>query len=259
MKYDAIGIGYDTTRRADPRIAERIFALLEPGPEGRYLDVACGTGNYTHCLHALGLEVVGIDQSATMLEAARAKYPDIAWQLADVEALPFADATFAGAICTQAIHHFPDLERAFREIGRVLTKGRLALFTSTRDQMRSYWLNIYFPDALARAIDQLPSDQRLRAALDQARFQVVTTEPWFVPDDPIDLFLYSGKHNPTLYLDERVRKGISTFANLADASEIESGLDRLKVDIASGEISRVTRDHESALGDYQFVVARKAS
>jgi hypothetical protein len=32
MKYDRIGIGYDTTRRADPRIAERLLALLQPAP-----------------------------------------------------------------------------------------------------------------------------------------------------------------------------------------------------------------------------------
>lgn len=257
MKYDAIGVGYDTTRRADPRIAERILALLEPEAEGRYLDVACGTGNYTHRMHGLGLNVVGIDQSAIMLEAARAKYPYITWQQADVDALPFADATFDGAICIQAVHHFPDLDKALRQIGRVQAKGRLVLFTSTRDQMRSYWLNIYFPNAMRRAIDQLPSDQRLRAALDRALFRVVATEPWFVPVDPMDLFLYSGKHNPTLYLDERVRKGISTFASLADATEVERGLVRLKADIESGEICRVINAYEAALGDYQFVVACK--
>jgi ubiquinone/menaquinone biosynthesis C-methylase UbiE len=47
MKYDAIGIGYDSTRRPDLRIAARIQALLEPRAGGHYLDVACGTGNYT--------------------------------------------------------------------------------------------------------------------------------------------------------------------------------------------------------------------
>jgi hypothetical protein len=46
MKYDTIGIGYDTTRRAGPRIAGRLLALLEPVAGGLYLDIACGTGNF---------------------------------------------------------------------------------------------------------------------------------------------------------------------------------------------------------------------
>jgi ubiquinone/menaquinone biosynthesis C-methylase UbiE len=256
MKYDTIGIGYDATRRADQRIAERILAFLRPEASGRYLDVACGTGNYTSCLHALGLDVVGVDQSTTMLVAARAKYPAIKWQQADVTALPFSDGRFDGAICTQAIHHFPNLHGAFLEIRRVLRGGRLVMFTSTRDQIRSYWLNAYFPKAMGRAIDQLPSDQDLQAALNEAQLRVVAAEPWFVPSDPMDLFLYSGKHNPRIYLDERVRKGISTFADLAEADEIATGLAQLKRDIATGVIARVMARYASNDGDYQFIVAQ---
>ena len=257
MKYDTIGVGYDATRRPDPRIAERILALLEPVVGGHYLDLGCGTGNYTHSLHALGLDVVGVDESTTMLEAARAKYPAIKWQQADVTDLPFSGQCFDGAICTQAIHHFPDLGAAFREMRRVLRGGRLVMFTSTRVQMRSYWLNAYFPKAMRRAIDQLPSDEQLQGALDQAQLRVVAAEPWFVPNDPIDLFLYSGKHNPRIYLDERVRKGISTFANLAEADEIEIGLARLKHDITTGAVAQVMARYASNDGDYQFVVTQR--
>jgi SAM-dependent methyltransferase len=256
MKYDTIGIGYDRTRRPDPRIAERILALLEPQAKGHYLDVACGTGNYTKSLYDLGLDMVGIDQSKTMLDAARAKYPTIKWQQADVTKLPFPDASFDGIICTQAIHHFSDLEAAVCEIARVLRGGRLVIFRATRHQMRSYWLNAYFPEALGRAIDQQPSDHMLLSAFDRAQLHVVTMEPWLVPTDPIDLFLYSGKHNPSLYLNARVRQGISTFANLADADEVDRGLQRLTNDIATGEIAHVMAGYVSGGGDYQFVVAQ---
>jgi hypothetical protein len=122
--------------------------------------------------------------------------------------------------------------------------------------MRSYWLDAYFPDALARAVDQMPSHRQLQSAFAKAQLRVVAIEPWFVPRDPIDLFLYAGKHDPVLYLDERVRKGISTFANLADADEMGSGMERLKGDIATGEIARVMARYASDGGDYQFVVAQ---
>ena len=258
MKYDTIGVGYDTTRRPDPRLAERILALLEPVTDGRYLDVACGTGNYTHVLQARGLDIVGVDESTTMLTAARAKYPAIAWLQADVADLPFGDGSFDGAICTQAIHHFPNLAGALSEMARVLHAGRLVILTATRDQMRHYWLNAYFPRAMRRAIEQLPSDRQLQAAIDQAQLRVVGTEPWSVPSDPIDLFLYSGKHNPSLYLDARVRQGISTFANLAEAIEVDTGLACLQRDIATGTIAQVMARYASAEGDYLFLVAQRA-
>jgi hypothetical protein len=124
--------------------------------------------------------------------------------------------------------------------------------------MRHYWLNAYFPRAMGRAIDQLPSDRQLQAAIDQAHLRVVVTEPWSVPRDPIDLFLYSGKHNPSLYLDARVRQGISTFANLAEAIEVETGLACLQHDIASGTIAQVMARYASAEGDYLFLVAQRA-
>ena len=77
-------------------------------------------------------------------------------------------------------------------------------------------------------------------------------------DRPVDLFLYSGKHNPHLYLDARVRQGISTFAKLADAQEVARGLVQLKNDIATGAIARVMARYLSDAGDYQFVVAQSA-
>lgn len=257
MKYDSIGIGYDATRRADPRIAAVLARLLEASPGQRLLDVACGTGNYTRALHDQGLDITGVDQSATMLDAARAKAPETAWHQADVAALPFADASFAGAICTLAIHHFTDLEVAFREVARVMDAGRLVILTSTPEQMRAYWLNHYFPDLMQRSIAQMPDMGAVRASLEQAGFGIEAVESWFIPPDPIDLFLYCGKHTPSLYLDPRVRAGISTFSALAARKEVDAGLGLLASDIETGEISRVMQGYASNLGDYTFIAARK--
>ena len=77
--YDQIGDGYDTTRRADPAIVRRLAAYLALAPGRRYLDVGCGTGNYTAALAALGGVWHGVDPSRQMLAAARAKAPSLAW------------------------------------------------------------------------------------------------------------------------------------------------------------------------------------
>ena len=53
--YDRIGAGYDRTRRADSYIVERIAGHLSLQDNGMYLDVACGTGNYTGALADLGV------------------------------------------------------------------------------------------------------------------------------------------------------------------------------------------------------------
>ncbi|MGH7263307.1 MAG: hypothetical protein ACREMB_00435, partial [Candidatus Rokuibacteriota bacterium] len=71
----------------------------------------------------------------------------------------------------------------------------------------------------------------------------------------LDLFLYSGKERPALYLDPGVRRGISTFTQDAEARELRAGLSRLAADLASGRVREVRARHASGRGDYAFVVA----
>lgn len=47
-KYDHIGINYNTTRKADRYLTEKLCEYLNPKLNGLYLDIGCGTGNYTN-------------------------------------------------------------------------------------------------------------------------------------------------------------------------------------------------------------------
>ncbi len=68
--YNKIGTGYNQTRRADPYITNRLFSLLNSANGTKtYLDVGCGTGNYTIRLAEMGLRFIGMDPSDVMLEA----------------------------------------------------------------------------------------------------------------------------------------------------------------------------------------------
>jgi ubiquinone/menaquinone biosynthesis C-methylase UbiE len=154
--YDRIGIGYDTTRRADPGIVRQLVALLDVPPDGVCLDVACGTGNYTTALAATGLQMHGVEISRTMLDSARAKSNTVRWVNADATAIPFPDGAFQGALVTLALHHFRQPDAVFREIARVLDeRAHFVLFTGAPEQMRGYWLNRYFPDAMDKSIRQM--------------------------------------------------------------------------------------------------------
>jgi ubiquinone/menaquinone biosynthesis C-methylase UbiE len=255
--YDHIGTHYDVTRRADSYLIERLIHHLGGEPTGTYLDLACGTGNYTVAVAHTGRRMHGIDQSQRMIAAAREKSRAVTWHLGEVEALPFPDRVFSGLICTLAIHHFQALQPVFQEAFRVLARGRLVLFTSTAEQMRGYWLNAYFPTAMARSIVQMPSLPTIVQALERSGFTSIHTEPYEVQGTLQDFFLYSGKHRPEMYLDPHVRAGISTFSSLADAAEVEAGCQKLSQDIARGRIVDVIAGYQHTQGDYLFVLGEK--
>lgn len=255
--YNKIGKSYDGTRRADVFIVSRLAHLMKIRAQGDYLDAACGTGNYTIALSEnFGGKWFGIDQSAQMIGAARAKSDRVKWHQANVESLPFENETFGGAICTLAIHHFADLDTAFGEICRVLKNdSRLVIFTSTPEQTANYWLAEYFPEAIKKSAECLPDLETITDALQKNGFSKIETEPYSVSEDLQDLFLYSGKFKPEMYLDASFRANISTFSLLAEPSEIERGCEFLRADIASGKINEIIERHKQS-DDYLFVVAR---
>ena len=255
--YDRIGVGYETTRRADPYITGRLKHFLNLQRGGTCLDVACGTGNYTTALAHSGLKMVGVDLSEYMISQASRKLPHIPWHLGDAAALPFADGAFDGALCTLAIHHFTNRPAAFREIHRVLRGGRLVIFTSSHEQIRGYWLNAYFPKALELSMNQMPDVPEVSDLLQAAGFSSISTESYAVRPDLQDFFLQSGKHRPELYLDPRVRAGISTFALFGEPVEMDAGCRRLSDDIATGHINDIIASFENSCGDYLFMVAEK--
>ena len=255
--YEQIGKGYDLTRRADPYITTRLAQHLDIKPNNLYLDVACGTGNYTVALAEFGGFWHGIDQSSLMIDAAKNKSKAIDWLVASVEDLPYDNQSFSGVLCTLAIHHFTELIPAFKEIYRVLANGKFLLFTSTPEQMQKYWLVEYFPEAITKASQQMPSLALVKSALQKVGFNSIQVETYSIRPDLQDLFLYSGKYHPELYLDANIRSGISTFSQLASVDEMTNGCQKLAADINTGFIHQVMQQYEHDQGDYLFIIVDK--
>ena len=250
--YDRIGAGYDTTRRADPYLADRFADLLGIRADGVYLDVACGTGNYTTALSGRGGRWCGLDRSGTMLATARTKGARVRWLHGDAARVPFPDRALDGAICTLALHHMRDHPSVFGETRRVLAGGSFVVFTSDPELMRGYWLNRYFPETMRRAIDQMPPIELVERALRAAGFARINIELYAVRPDLADLCLFAGKHRPGMYLDPRVWAGISAFANLAPPEDVERGLTQFARDGAYGAIGAVIRDGDTGRGEYLY-------
>jgi ubiquinone/menaquinone biosynthesis C-methylase UbiE len=256
--YNQIGIGYDTTRKADPEITRRLYNNLQVFDHKKVIDIACGSGNYTNALFDLGINISGSDISMEMLNKAKQKNDRIEWREADVISLPFDNNEFFGATCILAIHHFQDLHKSFNEINRILNDGsRFVIFTSTPEQMEKYWLNEYFPDMMARSIAQMPSIDLVSDALNSSGFQILGYETFMIQPNLLDFFLYSGKYKPEIYTRPEVREGISSFAALANREEVEAGVERLEFDIKSGVFREKSLSYVSDRGDYLFVVAKK--
>ena len=105
-----------------------LFLPCVPAAGRRTLDLGCGEGRLSRDLKALGHDVVGVDVSPTMLEAARRADEDIETHLADAAALPFSDEAFDCVVAFMSLQDIDDLRGAIREVRRVLEpRGRFCL------------------------------------------------------------------------------------------------------------------------------------
>jgi SAM-dependent methyltransferase len=89
----------------------------------RVLDVATGPGYVAAAAARRGALVTGLDFSANMVALARSRYPDIAFQEGNAQALPFPDEAFDAVLICFGLLHFPDADQALREAFRVLAPG----------------------------------------------------------------------------------------------------------------------------------------
>jgi demethylmenaquinone methyltransferase/2-methoxy-6-polyprenyl-1,4-benzoquinol methylase len=137
--FDRIAPVYDAMNRVmtaglDRRWrAETARAVVRPGD--RVLDACCGTGDLAVASARIGGKVTGLDFSERMLEHARRKAPELEWVRGDLLSLPFPDSSFDAVTIGFGIRNVEDVERALRELGRVLRPGgRLGILEITRPQ-----------------------------------------------------------------------------------------------------------------------------
>jgi len=102
-------------------------------PDGRLLDVGCGTGNILRWGSQFFRRVSGTDISENMLELARREVPGADYYLSDASQLPFGNNTFDAVTFYATLHHFPSpvkfLEEALR--GLYLHRSRPELFSGS--------------------------------------------------------------------------------------------------------------------------------
>lgn len=131
-RWDAQAERYDSSYD-DPRAGRLVRARLEAalklvgdGP-GRAIDAGMGGGRLVGGLAARGWTTTGSDVSEAMVELARRRVPEATLVVAPVEQLPFEDGSFDAAAALGVLEFAQDVDKALRELARVLGPGGLAV------------------------------------------------------------------------------------------------------------------------------------
>jgi SAM-dependent methyltransferase len=108
-------------------VGERICEAVDLLAGERVLDVAAGNGNATLAAARRFAQVTSTDYVAALLERGKerafAERLPVTFQVADAEALPFADGSFDVALSTFGVMFTPDQETSVAELLRVVRRG----------------------------------------------------------------------------------------------------------------------------------------
>ena len=225
--YDTIGRDYGSYRQPEPRIAAAIVAAL--GPAQSVINVGAGAGSY----EPLDRRVIAVEPSLEMIRQRRTGATPVV--RASAGDLPFADGAADAALAVLTVHHWPDRARGLAELARV-ARRRVVILTWDPDTSGFWLVEEYFPEIAAVDRPIFPTIADFTAALGS-----VDVRPLPIPHDCRDGFLGAYWRRPHAYLDEGVRRAISTFNKIDPAR----GLARLRSDLESGDWQR---RHGAALG-----------
>ena len=142
-------------RRNEPEHRELIertadeFANIVASP-GPVADLGCGPGAHALALARRGYDVVGVDASPRMVEAARTRAArhkaGATFDVHDVSGpLPFADASLGGVLAILVLQHLPQPAAFIAEIRRCLRPdGHLLITAPTRGSTSLMSQNLYW-------------------------------------------------------------------------------------------------------------------
>ena len=108
-------------------VGELLAERADFRPGSSVLDVAAGNGNATLAFAKRWCDVLSTDYVDRFLDhgriRAKAEGLDVAFQVADAQNLPFADASFDGVVSTFGVMFAPDQPKAASELVRVCKPG----------------------------------------------------------------------------------------------------------------------------------------
>ncbi|HEX2906812.1 MAG TPA: methyltransferase domain-containing protein, partial [Phototrophicaceae bacterium] len=113
---------YDAKHHYVTDYGASLVQLLAPQPGERILDLGCGTGHLAHQITERGAQVVGLDNSADMIQMAQQNYPDLTFIQGEATAFRF-DEPFDAIFSNAALHWIKDAEPVVVSMARALKPG----------------------------------------------------------------------------------------------------------------------------------------
>jgi SAM-dependent methyltransferase len=118
-------------------------ALVTSGT--RLLDAGCGAGLLALLASLGGAQVNALDASPGQLAVARQRIPAADIREGDLEALPFADASFDAVTAVNSLFYAEDMAAAMRELVRVVRPGGRVVVTAWGPPERCEFLTAVMP------------------------------------------------------------------------------------------------------------------
>lgn len=166
-------------------MAERLRDITH----GRILETAAGTGIVTRALARTlpsEVEIIATDLNQAMLDHAMTQLqgPNVRWQQANAQSLPFEDASFDAVACQFGIMFLPDKPAGYREALRLLKPGGRFVFNvwgpiaeNPVSEAVSVAVAELFPGDPPRFLDRTPygyaDTDRILGEVEQAGFESV--------------------------------------------------------------------------------------
>ena len=151
----------DRMNRSHAPLRNWAFPHIQWQPDMQILDVGCGGGAAISEMLTLSenSHICGIDYSEVSVASAKAFNSEVSAERleilqADIISLPFDDNRFELVTAVETVYFWPEIEKAFREIYRVLKPyGEIAILNEGSDPETSNWkvdgfLKVYRPEEL---------------------------------------------------------------------------------------------------------------
>ncbi len=222
--YDRIGLSYSEVRRADPRFEAAIWKAL--GDAKSVLNIGAGAGSY----EPTDRDVIAIEPSPVMI--AQRPVDAVPAIQGFAESLPLEDSSVDATMGVFTMQHWGEVDRGLTEVLRV-TRECVVFLTLDLDVTADMWLcHDYLPEIVEHDRQTFPSIAHLHDVLPGLQVEAVP-----VPADCTDGFCVALWNRPEMHLDLEVQRASSIW-HLLPPSVVDTGLDRLRRDLESGEWDR---------------------
>jgi len=119
----------------------KAFAIANIQKGDTIADIGAGTGYITEGLIDKGVNVIAVDQSASMLKEMRNKFSEfdtIDYRVGDSENLPIKDFEVDFAFANMYLHHVGNPEKSIKEMARIIKKGGKLFITDLDEHTNEF-------------------------------------------------------------------------------------------------------------------------